>query len=403
MLDILLVIVLGLIVGTITGLIPGVHPNTIIVISLPFAISYPPYSVAIFLLVTGVTHSFVTFIPSILLGAPDDSTALGVLPGHSLLLQGRGYEAIYLSVIGGLGACTFSLVTLPIFAFVVPFVYNIVRPHTHWLLIFVVAYMIFKEKNSFYGFITFALAGILGIFSLNHMDSAALFPMLTGLFALPLLRNSYKTKTHMPENISFQIEKLSPRFLLSSISIGSFAGILAGLLPGVGSAQAAVLANEINNISSETDYKKEENTRSFLISLGGINTADIIYSIFAIILIGNPRSGIAVAISELIKISLWDAIIFSGIIFITSIIAASITLNISRIAIFKLRKINYYLLSRSTFYFLWFLIIAFSGISGLIIAFFAMLVGGLPTKLNIRRTHLMGCLILSTILFFMGI
>jgi putative membrane protein len=401
----ILAILLGIIIGTITGLIPGVHPNTTIVIALPFALTYDPYLVAIFLLVTGVTNSFVTFIPSILLGAPEDDSALGVLPGHALLLQGRGYEAIYLSVVGGLGACVFSLITLPAFALIIPSVYNIVRPHTHWLLIFVITYMIFSEKSHLHAIATVLLAGILGIISLNHMDSSALFPLLTGLFALPLLRNSYKLKTTLPDKISFQVEKLSPKFLLSSISIGSLAGILAGLLPGVGSAQAAILAQEASNTSRTPQNTTDNlhNIKSFLISLGGINTADIIYSIFAIVLIGNPRSGIAVAISELIKLSIWDAVIFSVIIFITSLIAASITLNISRVAIFKIRKINYSLLAKSTFYFLWFLILAFSGVSGLIIAFFAMLIGTLPTRFNIRRTHLMGCLIIPTILFFMGI
>jgi len=398
MLDLLLIIILGLLIGIITGLLPGLHPNSIIPLSLPLVTIYNPFLVSIFLLVTGVTNSFVTFIPSILLGAPEDDTALGVLPGHSLLLQGRGYEAIYLSVIGGVGACLFSLTTLPIFALTIPTIYNIFRPHTHWLLIFVASYMIFKEKKIFFAFLTFLLAGFLGITSLNHMDSAALFPLLTGLFALPLLRSSYKTKTTLPSNQTTVVKKLPPRFLLSSISIGSLAGILAGLLPGIGSAQAAVLAQEASGME-----QTENHTKSFLISLGGINTADIIYSIFAILLINNPRSGIAVAISELITPSVWDAIIFSIIILLTSLIAAFLTLKLAKLSIRKIQNINYTLLSKITFYFLWILILTFSGISGLIIAFFAMLIGKLPQKLSVRRTHLMGSLILPTIIFFITI
>jgi putative membrane protein len=412
MLEIIITVFLGIIIGIITGLIPGIHPNAVIPLSIPLISIYPPYYVAIFLLTTGVTNSFVTFIPSILLGAPEEDGALAVLPGHRLLLQGRGYEAIYLSVIGGVGACILSLATLPIFAIIIPTIYTIFRPHTHWLLIFVVSYMIFRESNTssyrkaFHAFIVFILAGILGIISLNHMDSIALFPLLTGLFALPLLRQSYKTKTTIPESQTSEISKLPLRSLLSSISIGSLAGILAGLLPGIGSAQAAVLAQEVSNITPHQQGAIEntkDNTKSFLISLGGINTADIIYSIFAILLIGNPRSGIAVAISELIELSIWDAVIFSVIILFASLLSAFITLKLAKLFIRKIQTINYTLLSKLTFYFLWLLILAFSGISGLIIAFFAMLIGSLPQKLGVRRTHLMGSLILITILFFMGI
>jgi putative membrane protein len=311
-------------------------------------------------------------------------------------MQGRGYEAIYLSVVGGLGACIISLVTLPLFSLIIPIIYPLLRPNTHWLLIFVASYMIFSEKKSFFALITFLLAGLLGIFSLNHIDSAALFPLLTGLFALPILRSSYKQKVVLPDKISFQVEHLSKKFLLYSASIGSLAGILAGLLPGIGSSQAAVLAQEAINTK-----ENKKSTRSFLMSLGGINTADIIYSLFAILLIGKARSGVAIAVNEIIQLTFNDIFLLCGVILISSIVSAAITLKISRIAILNIRKINYIKLSRSVFYFLWLLILLFSGISGILIALPAMLIGFLPQKLGIRRTHLMGCLMIPTILYFL--
>jgi putative membrane protein len=36
------------------------------------------------------------------LGAPDESKALNVLPGHRMLMEGKGFEAVKLNVIGSL-------------------------------------------------------------------------------------------------------------------------------------------------------------------------------------------------------------------------------------------------------------------------------------------------------------
>jgi putative membrane protein len=405
LIEIIISFILGIICGVVTGLLPGLHPNTVSLFSVSLASSFDPFIVAIFLVTTGVTNSFVIFIPSIILGAPEDDSVMSVLPGHKLLLEGRGFEAIYLSVVGGLGATFFSIGTLPLFIIIIPKIYTLIRPNTHWLLIFVATYMIFSEgkdstkkhKKIFFALITFISAGILGYFALNYSQQS-IFPLLTGLFGLPMLYTSWKQETNLPKSISFTREKLSRKFLLSSISIGSLSGIIAGLLPGIGSAQAAVLAQEATG-TNET----EDNTRSFLISIGGINTADIIYSILAILLIGNPRSGVAVAINQIIKLSPTDIIILLAVILFSSLIASFLTLRLGKFTILNIRKVNYSILCKIVFYFLWVLIFIFSGLSGIAIAFCAMLIGFLPQKLGIKRTHLMGSLMFITILFFIGI
>ena len=104
MIEILFPLILGILAGTITGLIPGIHVNLISLLLFSFSSwllrFFEISALFVFIVAMAITHTFLDFIPSIFLGAPDDDTALSVLPGHSLLLQGRGYEAVMLTLKG---------------------------------------------------------------------------------------------------------------------------------------------------------------------------------------------------------------------------------------------------------------------------------------------------------------
>ena len=98
MIEIYIAILLGCIAGTITGITPGVHLNLVsvlIISSASFLLSFASAtSIGVFIIAMSILHTFTNAIPAIFLGAPEESTALAVLPGHSLLLSGRGYEAV---------------------------------------------------------------------------------------------------------------------------------------------------------------------------------------------------------------------------------------------------------------------------------------------------------------------
>ena len=118
-LEVLIAALLGIIAGIFTGLIPGVHINlvSLLVVSLSVYLldifSLP--SLGVFIISMAITHTFLDVLPAIFLGAPDADTALGVLPGHKLLLQGMGYEAIKLTVIGSLFSLILALFLFPLF------------------------------------------------------------------------------------------------------------------------------------------------------------------------------------------------------------------------------------------------------------------------------------------------
>jgi len=394
MLDLLLALAFGIAVGAACGLVPGLHPNNAIPIILGLSFLFPPLSAAIVLISAGIVNSFVAFIPSILIGAPEGDNALSALPGHRLLMQGRGYEALKLTVIGGFTSILFAMFTLPVFVLVLPSLYNFLRPNIHFLLIFVAAYMIFSEKGKgkLFAAAVFFLSGILGYLVLDviNIGSESLFPLLSGLFGLPMLLLAVKSRTRLPETFSFESE--STKIQWKPAIIGSLAGVIAGLLPGIGSSQSTVLAQAGN---------KDE--RTFLMAIAGVNVVDIMYSVLALWIIGNPRSGIAVAVGTLVNINLNTVLIFLSVMLAAAGAGAFLTLALSRWAVFAIRKIDYQRLCLYTFTFVCILIFAFTGFFGLAVAGIALSIGLIPNLTNVRKSHAMGCLILPTILFFAGV
>jgi len=140
-----------------------------------------------------------------------------------------------------------------------------------------------------------------------------------------------------------------------------------------------------------------------LVSIGAVSSSDLVYSLLALYLIGNPRSGIAVAVSQLIEVGFSELLMLISVIVISAGLGVFLTLKLTNISLKFLQKINYSKLCLWTLIFIYALIFIFSGFLGLIIATIAMFVGLIPNYTNIRRTHSMGCLLLPTILWFAGV
>ena len=187
-LEIIIALVVGIIAGILTGLAPGIHINLISAIllgslaTIPFLDAFPPIYLAVFIVSMAVTHSFLDFIPSIFLGAPDEDTMLSVLPGHRLLKQGRGYEAVVIALYGSLTAIIIVLIFIPIFIFGLPLVYELIAGIIPFILIFASLYLILREKEFFVPLIVFVLAGFLGLITFALPVKEPLLPLLTGLF-----------------------------------------------------------------------------------------------------------------------------------------------------------------------------------------------------------------------------
>jgi putative membrane protein len=401
LLDVVVFTLLGCVCGVITGLVPGLHVNNVVIILVSLSAllidSFGLWSLLAFIVALSVMHSFVDYVPAILVGAPQEDNVLSTLPGQRLLSQGRGYEAIRLTVLGGLGATLFSALTLPFLYFALPQIYPVVRQHIPLLLAMVLAYMVYLEKGlrkRLYAMLVVFYSGALGYIILNYpvlSPQYALFPALTGFFGISTILTSLRLRSAPPA----QSLTYSEGYYSRGVAAGAIGGILAGLLPGIGSAQSALLVQS---------FFKRRDEKEFLVAHGGVNTAAAIFALLALYLIGNPRSGASVAAAMLIgEAELADFTFMLAVAMLTSSFAALATLLIARAAIKRIGRINYTTLSLAVLAFLGLSILLFTGFYGVLVAITSTAIGMLAAFAGVRRSHCMGVLILPTIIYFLGI
>lgn len=156
----------GMGLGALSGLAPGIHVNTLavlLIISVPSlspfledvcsstGCSLPPaLLLACTILSAAICHSFLDYIPSLIMGVPDETECMSVLPSHRLLLEGKGMNALQAAAQGSLvGAMAGMIVLLPL-----PFVHvqianvlNAVAPAIPWLLLIVPLLLFWAESG----------------------------------------------------------------------------------------------------------------------------------------------------------------------------------------------------------------------------------------------------------------
>ncbi|MCK5602463.1 tripartite tricarboxylate transporter permease [Candidatus Pacearchaeota archaeon] len=403
LLQLIFSLLLGIFAGTITGLIPGLHINLIgsILVSLSagILIKIDPIILTIFVVSMAIAHTFIDFIPSIFIGAPDDDTVLSILPGHEMLKEGKGYQAIVLTAYGSLAAIfVLIIITYPsviLITYISPIIQNIIP----YLLIFSSLFLISTEKRKPQAILIFLLTGFLGIcvflLSDTSLLSEPLLPLLSGLFGASSIITSINSKPEItPQEITKPHAKLTKPLIASTIS-----SPLCSFLPGLGSGQAAIIGSSIISLKKNISSKED-----FLILLGATNTLVMGFSFISLYAISKTRTGASLAIKEILP-SLTPQILILIIftIFISGIISYNITLLLAKFFSQKIQKINYAKVSYSVLIFLTILVFLISGTLGLIIFTISTATGIFCINLGTRRTNMMGCLLLPTIIFYLTI
>ena len=336
-----------------------------------------------------ITHTFLDFIPSIFLGCPDTDTELSVLPGHELLKKGEGYQAILLTAYGSIAA-VFILILIAFPSIIlISKTYPLIQNLIPYILILISITLILLEKKKLLALFVFLLTGTLGFLILNNPSiQEPLLPMLTGLFGSSTLLMSIKSKTKIPSQI---IQK--PKVKFFKPLIGSLiASPLCSFLPGLGAGQAAIIGNTISKSDRE----------QFLFLLGATNTLVMGFSFISLYVIYKTRTGAAVAVQEIIKTLSWKLLILILIvILISGIISYFITLFLARIFSEKINNVNYTVLSSITLIILTIIIFLVSGIIGILVFAITTLTGIYCISLKVKRTNMMGCLLIPVILFYL--
>ncbi len=420
-------IFLGFLLGIISGLAPGIHVNNFALILVALSpvflkMGFPPFYIAVIILSNSVTQTFIDIIPSIFLGAPEADTALAVLPGHQLLMEGRGAEAVRLSAIGSAGAVAAALLLAVPLGFFFMNIYNTMDAYIGWILVLIVVLMIATEKGEVvegqgslvhlkykgYAVMLFFLSGMLGIFAFENTDKmnpllvfgepSILLPLLSGLFGASMLVLALMTRSEVPPQQKNCMFTLPGKRIVRGILSGTAAGSFVAWLPGVSSAVGTIIARLFVR-----EDKSESSSKEFIISLSSANTANAIFSLIALYTIHRPRSGAMVAINGLADVNNWDMsvmIVLLVVIVYVSILSYYTTIFLgNRISNF-LYKVNYSKLCLAVLAALTLMVMMSTGLFGLVIFMISTPVGMISSFAKIRKTHAMGVILLPVILYF---
>lgn len=507
---------LGAALGAFTGITPGIHVNTL---AMGVLMAYPvlgvmigsmldamgidpdlaPLLLACLLISASVVHSFLDFIPSVFFGAPEESESLSVLPGHRLLLSGRGMDAISCAAGGSfLGATAAIVASLPlILAFILfpdmtekidPFIPGLLLTATVLLLMSqrdvrdaawtvhvskasmskcvvidhavpvdgsdvtlsgwagrdgplrrtirtesgtwrlkgyrgpVDRYVTVKGtwrmkrarwKSKGFALLTFLLSGAIGFVVMDGrlpggevfegFDGNLLFPMLTGLFAIPSLIES-SSGASIPEQ---ELEPGVDADLSSSIK-GVGAGLFAAWVPGVTSTAGTVLGTSLGDRRKEDI---ESSTERFISMSASVGTAAPIFGIAALIMTGSGGTGVLVAVDEMIagsdlssdndlKLAIVSLFLLSAL--VASVLGYMLTVWCGKKLAVRLSNRDSSSSSRAILLFEVALVFLLTGFPGLLVLSVSTIVGAVPPAVGVSRVSLTGCLILPLLFSYSG-
>jgi putative membrane protein len=411
-------VTLGFFLGLCSGLTPGLHTNNFAALMLALSpafieMGFHPFDLAAAILAASIAHTFLDIIPSIFIGAPDADTALAVLPGHQMMLDGRGIEAVRLSALGSASSILVALALIVPLSLLFGTFYETFMDHVAIVLLAIAALMILTErgrvvegqgslvhlKYKIFAVVLFLTSGYLGLFAFGHQDLArspwgfrpeVLLPLLGGLFGASVLLLSLASKSEIPaqRNAGFD---LPARTIGRSAFLGGLAGSVVAWVPGVTPAVATVV----------TRLGSQGSDREFLVSVSGVNTANALFTLVALLVVGRARSGAAVAVEELVDMDGRILLMMVTIVLFVSILSYFATLSAGRVAARMVRRLNYRMICISVLAFLTVLTFCFAGPFGLFLYFISTVVGLVAPFAGIRKTHAMGVLMVPLLDYYL--
>jgi len=348
----------------------------------------PPRLVGAALLATGVVHTFLDAVPALALGVPDPAMAASALPGHRLVLEGRGREALRLSALGsGLAVLLAVPLAVPVTRAMVA-VYPTLRARLPLVLGAVALVLVLTERDRarmLVGAGSFLASGALGWATLD-IDPAAplavggmLTPLFAGLFGAPVLVDALGGSGVPPQGDA--TVAAAPRTVARLGAVGALAGAVVGYVPGVSSAVAATVALLAVGGSG---------ARGFVVTTSGVNTANSVFALFALVALGAPRTGVLVALEAAeTPLNLPLLLVAAGLAAVAGFCMVPL---LGDRYLRRLRAADYTRLSAAVLVGLAAVSFVFAGPVGVGVFLVAGALGLVPARLGARRSHLMGVL-----------
>ena len=470
----------GVAMGSLTGLIPGFHVNNVALILLalsPVFLSWgiPLSAVAAIIVSTGTVHTFLNYIPSALLGAPDGDTALSLLPGHRMLLSGNAPRGVAWSARGSqLGLfLSLPLIIVARIAFGDELGwYDYLRNIIFFLLLGISFLLLATETtrldwpkwmqklsmnklatdSRFAGFLAatgfFLLSGFYGwaVCSLPARspvgipDASLLLPSLAGLFGIANLLDIYATTSHIPpQNEDWTLPPAKP--LLVPCFWSGVAGASMGVLPGMTASQATVLVMGGRNVAAKVQGKEgygmdwetrrltemtDEELLEIALSeaeggvegpqtkqdleviaiLSAVNTAVTVMVLGFLYIIGRSRSGATLALKMMYPIDTWSSTEptadFVRLIAVT-IAAGLMAMPIMRVVGKGMLRLHAAIplqqMVMGVIIFVSALVWFTTGFIGIGVLIIGTILGLIPPRVGIRRSHGMGIIIVPIMIY----
>ncbi|WP_396612251.1 tripartite tricarboxylate transporter permease [Haloferax sp. S1W] len=385
----------GIVLGTCSGLVPGLHANAFALLLASLAPQFPgpPVTVAAAVVAAATVHTFLDIVPSLALGVPDAALAPGSLPGHRLVLGGRGREALRLSAVGsGVALCLAVPLAVP-FTDVATEVYPVVREFLWAVLLAVVVALVWTESSiraRVAAVVTVAAASALGLVVLDWPANGMLpvggilSPLFAGLFGVPVLLDASDGAGVPPQGDAALA--MSPTTLARSVFAGSGGGAFVGYLPGVSAGVAGTLA-----LAALPSGDQDTAARSYVVATSAATTATSVFALFALAGLGTPRTGALVA---LVAADLPSRLAVAlPVTLVAGICGALLVPILGDRMLALVGRLDQRRLVAGVCIFLVGLSWAFAGEVGVVVLVVAAAVGHLPTRLGCRRVHLMCVLV----------
>lgn len=399
-------IFVGALLGTVSGLVPGIHSNTIAgfsaALSVPLLSFFGAEGVCAMIVSMMIVHTFLDAVPSAFFGVPDADTVLSVLPAHRMYISGLGEEAVRVSALGSLYGFVLCLPLFLIFVLILPSFQGIIDWGIGLVIVIAAGLLIVFSKTPVWAFLVFAVSGALGIYSMEFSYLASgilgcgevLLPLLTGLFGIPVLINSVKSRAeNYPQKFNGVLIDRA-QLLLNSVK-GVIAGAIVGWLPGFSSGSA----NALLTLRRGGNFEKGD-PRDYLISTSAANTANAVLGIAALYAVGRVRSGSMAAIADFELPPILLILLSAGI---AALLGYLFTVFASEKGISVISRINQRYISIAILVFLVVLSFVLCGVFGIVILIAAVFVGLIPMFLDIPRIYCMGAIMMPIVFYTLSV
>ena len=394
-LQLILWIFLGCLAGIFTGLAPGMHVNTIAAIATAIPVENR-LGTALMIAGMSIVHCFADFIPSILLGAPKEESFLAAMPGHRMLMKGKGFLAVKLAVSGALFAGIISLLFVPVFVLFVSKSEKIIEGIIPFALALVIALMILNEKSTGKKITAIAiicLSGILGVLVLRgNIVANPLFACISGFFGSAGIIEAIRKKSVLPEQ-EISNEKTGNKTVFQGSLLGFLAGSFVAIFPAMGNNQAAFI---LQKIFGKIGAKK------FLVLLGASSVANVVFGFAGMLAWEKTRNGSAAAVSSLVEISMENFLLVMFACAVALGFGFLATIAIAKFFVKRMKKINYEKINWAILAVLCALVALLSNAFGIVAFVSATAIGFAAVSAKVKRTNCMAFLMIPALLFYLG-